>query len=479
MGVRPDHRLHALLAGLLALAGCIQEGEPPPVGRLHFPTAIGLSDDHRFLYVANSNFDLRYNTSSLHAYSLEVLNDGLDAQACAEDAADRCGVIPVEDARDDLTALDIAPLSGLLVSEVYIGSYASGLGVGRRAGGERLYLSVRSDANLTFVDVGADGRFSCGEGPANAGAPYECAPEFRRGNDETATLRDITLPSDPVGIHVGPLSDIVTGGGTVLPEANYVMLAHRDGRASLFFDEQAGFDVAPRLVHTIGGLPAELVGLTVDPVTKLAWAPSAFVPVVGRVGVAFDGATDEPDRSFLFNAGELAVRGVDTGSASVGDTRAVRFDPRPDVRRAYVLSRLPRAMLTIDVDDSSGRLDVEGIVELGAGPSRFEVEHFTDEGRTLAFISCFDAGDLYVVDVDLQQLVGIVRGLGGPFEIAVDARSVGRRRAYVLDFAQSVIRVLDLEGTLDCLSDPGAVVESCSPRQVGVLGRPVAVRELR
>ncbi len=482
MGPRPHHILRRATAIFLLFLGigCDQSGEPPPPARLNFPIAIGISPDQQVLFIANSNFDLAFNSSSLQAYSLSVLNDSLDAQACSEDVADRCGVIPVEDARDDLASLDIEPISGLLLSEVYIGSYASGMGVGTRAGGgHRVYLPVRSDANLTFVDVDTSGRLSCGEGFAAPGAPYACTDAFRQGNDETATVRSIELPSDPVGIHVGPLSDVVTGGGAVLPEANYVMLAHRDGRASLFFDEEAGFDVAPRLIHTIAGLPRELVGLTVDPVTKMAWAPSAFVPLVGRVGVAFDGAVDEPDRSFLFNAGDLVVRGIDTGRSGVGDTRAVRFDPRPDVRRAYILSRLPRAMLTVDIDDSVGELSLTGIVELGLGPSRFEVSHFEAEGRTLAFVSCFDAGDLYVIDVDLQRLIGIARGIGGPFEIAIDSVTPGRRRIYVLDFRQSVVRVLDLEPTLDCLSDPATTVESCSPRQIGVLGRPVSVQELR
>ena len=92
-----------------------------------------------------------------------------------------------------------------------------------------------------------------------------------------------------------------------------------------------------------------------------------------------------------------------------------------------------------------------------------------------------------MVDLDLGRLVGIVRGLGGPFELTVDAE---RERIYVLDFRQSVIRVIDLAPMFACLDrgealecggdspDPACTAE-CSPVQLGVVGRPVAVEELR
>lgn len=480
----------AVLALALALGpsglGCGGGGATPPPGRIHFPTAVTMSpvDDalgaSRFLFVASSNFDLRFVHGSLAVYDLEILNASLDSQACRNEDADRCGILPAEDDRDDLAGLGIVPVPGLLVSEVHTGSYSAGLTIAEARASDaawRLYMPVRSDANLTFVDVAADGRLRCGDDFAVAGAPYECRQAFRSGDDVTANARGIALPPDPLAIQVGPLSDLVTGAD---PGAGtYVLLAHRAGALSLFFDAPTGDSARPVLVHTLSGFPDELADVAFDPTTKLAWMPSAFDPFVARAGVAFDGATASPERSYLFDAGVLRVSSaVDTGTATRGDTRAIRFDPRPDRRRAYVISRRPRALLTVDIDDSAGKIEVNDIIPVGLGPSKIELALFpTPAGeRLLAFVSCFDSRDLYVIDVDAGLLVGVVRAIGGPFDLAVD---VPRQRLYVTDFRQSVMRVFDLSGALDCLDPNSAAVGGCAPRPLGVVGRPVAVEELR
>ena len=471
------------------VSGCDNTGEPPPVGRLVFPIAVAISPDGNHLFVANSNFDLRYNAGSLHSYDLSVLNTALDQVLMACDPTENeCGIIPMEDERDDL--LDgIEPVAGLLVDQVRIGSYVDGMAIAPRGDGARIYMPVRSEANLTYLQSNAVGCFDCGAAidcTVNRDAlGRACTDDHRRGDDEAATLRDIALPADPVGVTVGPLRDIVRGDSTDPGDGSYVLFAHRDGRASLFFDQAEGDDDAPVLVHTLAGLPTELVDITVEPSTQLAWLPSALNPVVGRVGIAFDGATMEPERSYLYNAGDLFVRGVDTGTVTRGDTRVVRFDPRPGVQRAYILSRRPRALLVADTSDTISNVEVIDAIEVGFGPSRLEVVSFArgtaedpDAERTLAFISCYDSRDVYAIDVDLGRLVGIVRGLGGPFELAVDAP---RERLYVLDFRSSVIRVIDLAPMFDCLDDRNPTMREaeCSPRQLGVVGRPVAVTELR
>ncbi len=492
--MRPTARPPGILLLVAALlGGCTNEGEPPPVGRLVFPIALGLSPSGEHLFVANSNFDLRYNAGSLQSYDVDVLNQELD-RACRDvppSERDACGIIPEEDVRDDLTEA-IRPVQGLLVDQVRIGSFADGMAVAPYGDAARVYLPVRSDANLTYVDV-VGGQFDCGPG-----APDElgrrCDDAHRRGEDEAATLRGIELPADPVGVAVGPLADVVSPDRTA-PEGNYVLFAHRDGRASLFFDEPEGDSTAPVLVHTLSGLPSELVDITVDPRTRVAWAPSAREPVLARVGIAFDGATREPDRSFLFDAGGAYLSGIDTGSASRGDTRLLRFDPRPEVERAYILARRPRALLIADTSDASAAVPVLDVVPVGFGPSRLEIATIDvsdpeDDAsppmlRTLAFVSCFDTRDLYVIDVDLGELVGIVRSLGGPFELVVDP---GRGkpseggygpRVYVADFRTSVVRVVDLGPMAACLRGATPDDGECSPQLLGVVGRPVAVRELR
>ena len=478
-----DTLVPTLLAVLSAALGCGSDGAPPPPGRIYFPIALEVSDDFDgdgrgdFLVVANSNFDLRYNSGSLQTYDLEAIDRGLEenCRPLSPDERSECGIIAVEDAREDLGD-SITPVGGLIASEVLVGSFADGLGLVPSGDGARAYLPVRSEGDLSYVDMSAEGVLTCGGSQDSTnltGGRHECTDTFRGAEAGASSEEGLLVPPDPVALVVGPRADRLPG-----VEGNYIVMAHRGGRLSLFWETATG--ARPQLVDTLEGLPNELVEIEADPVDGSLWVATAFDPVVPRVGVALGQTIDN---SFLFRASDLAVTGIDTGGAGLGDTRVVRFDPRPDVRRAYVLSRRPRAVLSVDVDGSVGALDVRAQIPVGFGPSRMEVAQFPDpadpaaDGFTLAFVTCFDSRDLYVIDLDAERLVGIVRSLGGPFELAVD---VARRRVYVGDFRSSVVRVLDLDPMFDCLT-AGAdrdVSMECSPQVLGFVGRPRAVQEL-
>lgn len=471
-----DTVLPALLLAVSA-AACGSDGAPPPPARIYFPIALNVSEDFDadgfgdFLLVANSNFDLRYNSGSLQSYDLEAVNAALDSH-CGGEGVDgsECGVIPTEDPRDDLNE-EIRPFDGLIASEVLVGSFADGLAVAPSGDGSRVYLPIRSEGDLSYVDMSSAGVLSCGASADSTAldpdARHECADTFRGAEAGASNEAGLLVPPDPVAAVVGARASRLPGA-----EGNYIVMAHRGGRMSLFWETATG--ARPQIVDTIEGLPNELVEVAEDPFDGSLWVATAFDPVVPRVGIALG---NTPDSSFLFRASDLAVSGIDTGDASLGDTRVVRFDPRPDVRRAYVLSRRPRAVLSVDVDGSVGALDIRAQIPVGAGPSRMEVTHFADRDLTLAFVTCFDSRDLYVIDLDAERLVGIVRSLGGPFELAVDE---ARERVYVGDFRSSVLRVLDLKPMFDCLTNVPDRPEGqeCSPTQLGFVGRPRAVQEL-
>src|SRR5690606_11630749 len=129
-------------------AGCSldNEGVPPERASINFPLMLTLSpapapgEPPAFLFVANSNFDLRFNAGSVQSFRLDDIAD-----AVAE-----CDDPPC-------TFEDISPF---LQDEVLIGSHASGMALSPE--GDRLYLAIRSDRNLTFIDVDPSGDLSCG-----------------------------------------------------------------------------------------------------------------------------------------------------------------------------------------------------------------------------------------------------------------------------------------------------------------------------
>ena len=465
----------ASLGGGLVVSGCSSDGSPPPPGRLYFPTTVGLSPDFDadgasdFLVVANSNFDLRYRAGSLQTYDLDVLDERLEEHCSMLPPDDRenCGIIPVQDNRDDLGD-SITPVVDLLVAEALIGSYVSGQAIAPSAAGARIYLPVRSDENLTYVDLSPDGSLFCGDpDPSNDfddSGRHECTDAFREAEPSD---QDVATPPDPVALMVAPRSQKIPGA-----EGNYIVMAHRGGRMSLLWETAEG--ARPQVVDVLDGFPVAMSDVAMDPVTQLLWEATIFDPVIPRVGVAL-GETQED--SFLFRSSDAVVAGTVDTATDGADTREIRFDPRPDVRRAYVLSRQPRAVLVVDVDQSVGSLAVRDQIPVGFGPSRIAVTEFED-GRVLAFVTCFDSRDLYVIDVDAGLQVGIVRNLGGPYELAVD---VPRRLVYVGDFRSSVLRVLDLEPMFDCLDDTDFTASGdgeCSPVPLGFVGRPRAVQEL-
>ncbi|MFW6066720.1 MAG: YncE family protein [Myxococcota bacterium] len=454
--------------GLLAATavGCLDNpGSDPQPGRLSFPIgmdAADLDDDGRIdqLFVANANFDLRFNAGSVHGYDIDRLLE------CASDCSSRDGCVIVPD--DSMDAEDLVltahPCPGVLESEVLIGSFASALQLSPRE--DRLYVSVRSDSNLTFVDVSPDGALSCG---GEAGTRHRCDDSFRLRDEAAAPGRDLELPLDPVGLQVGVLADLPSISAS--PDDDFIVVAFRDGRAGLFVeraDEQGRR--LPVLVDVIEGLPSGLQTVRWQSATQTAWLPSSSEPLVGRVGV---GAADpeDPSDAFLFNAGSVGLSGIDTGSSDAGDTRDMAFDSA-DPSRAYLLSRSPEALLTVDLDSTGNLLAIDRATDLCLGPSRVEVPRIA--GRSVAFVSCFDSDALYVIDPARGKLLGVATGGSGPFVMEVDSV---RERLFLADFTSSVIRVLDLRPLTRCLR--GEAADECAPRQVAILGIPRPVEQLR
>jgi hypothetical protein len=486
-------------------------GEDLPAGLMSFPIAIELSVDEdaegkpKSLYVTSSNFGLQWNSGNVQAYDLDkaleaiqtgcigagvdnaCLQDNFDGNindpSCVCDPAmdanctaippDRCSVIPANlRFRDPGAALRLIPVEGLIRGEVSIGSFSDGMGLS--TDGRRIYIPVRSDANLTFVDVDEEGRLSCG---GAFGEPQTCSSSYRTGSAELVNPTvDLSLPADPVDVYVGDLAaDFATDPEDPAFRGDYILMAHREGRASMFFDQFRPGGPAPqkrpRLAATIDDLAPEQVTITYEPGAKRAWIPSAEVPAIIRVGIGIDG---DLTQSYLFDAGPLIVSGLDRGSSN----RDIRFDPRPGRNLAYIVSRSPAALVVARSDVAGGDLSMVGQIPTCGDPSRVQVAEVPARGDTvvLAFVSCFLSRNVQVIDADALQGLTILTNISGAFEFAIDAP---RRLMYIADFSTSVIRVADLQPILDCLESTSAdEAKECAPTLIGLVGLPQPVSEL-
>ncbi len=492
--------------------GCARTtGENLPAGLMSFPIAIELSVDEdaegkpRFLYVTSSNFALQWNSGNVQSYDLDkvlkaiqtgcigagVANSCLEADfqgninepacicdpvnddSCTAIPPDRCSVVPADlRFRDPGAALRLIPVEGLIRGEVSIGSFSDGMGLS--TDGKRIYVPVRSDANLTFIDVDDEGRLSCG---GAFGEPHTCSSTYRTGSSELVNpTLGLNLPADPVDVFVGDLAaDFATDPDDPAFRGDYILMAHREGRASMFFDQfrPGGPEPQkrPRLAATIDNLAPEQVTITYEPGAKRAWIPSAEVPAIVRLGIGIDG---DPTQSYLFDAGTLFVSGLDQGRSN----RDIRFDPRPGRNLAYIVSRSPEALVVARSDVAGGDLSMVGQIPTCGDPSRVQIAEVPARGDTvvLAFVSCFLSRNVQVIDTDALQGLTILTNISGAFEFAIDAP---RRLMYIADFSSSVLRVADLQPILDCLDSTSAdETKECAPRLIGLVGLPQPVSEL-
>ncbi len=492
--------------------GCARTtGEDLPAGLMSFPIAIELSVDEdaegkpKYLYITSSNFALQWNSGNVQSYDLDKVLEALQtgcigagvANACLQAdfegnvnepecvcdpvnddnctpiPPDRCSVVPANlRFRDPGAALRLIPVEGLIRGEVSIGSFSDGMGLS--TDGRRIYVPVRSDANLTFIDVDEEGQLRCG---GEFGQLHTCSSTYRTGSAELVNPTvDLSLPADPVDVYVGDLAaDFATEPDDPAFRGDYILMAHREGRASMFFDQfrPGGPEPQkrPRLAATIDNLAPEQVTITYEPGAKRAWIPSAEVPAIIRLGIGIDG---DPTQSYLFDAGPLFVSGLDRGRSN----RDIRFDPRPGRNLAYIVSRSPEALVVARSDVAGGDLSMIAQIPTCGDPSRVQIAEVPARGDTviLAFVSCFLSRNVQVIDADLFQGLTILTNISGAFEFVIDAP---RRLMYVADFSTSVIRVADLQPIIDCLESTSAdESKECAPKLIGLVGLPQPVSGL-
>lgn len=521
MGSRfgPQGALIRIALGFLLISGtvstgCVNKtGEALPAGLMSFPIAIELSTDQyedgrpKFLYVTSSNFALQYDSGNVQSYDIDKLVDAIltgcvgagvrqfclerDFQGdvndpecfcdpatdadCVAIPPDRCSVVPSEVEFRNIgdAALRLIPVDDLVLGEVKIGSFSDALGVS--TDGRRVYVPVRSDANLTYIDVNEEGQLSCG---GEFGQRHTCTGPYRSGSAEQVNPTvELSLPSDPVDVHVGDLAaDFAPPDNPDDPafRGDYILMAHREAKASMFFDQfrPGGPEPQkrPRLAATIDELAPEQVTITYEPGAKRAWIPSAEVAAIVRLGIAIDG---DPTQSYLFDAGPLFVSGLDRGF----NNRDIRFDPRSDRTLAYIVSRSPEALIVAQSDVAGGDLSMLGQVPTCSDPSRVQVATVPARGEEvlLAFVSCFLSRRVQVIDADKLQGITLLTNISGAFEFVLDGP---RLLMYTADFSTSVLRVADLRPLVECLEGGSTAPEECAPRLLGLVGFPQPVSEL-
>jgi DNA-binding beta-propeller fold protein YncE len=451
------------LAGLALLPACglNQQGVPPPHDRIAYPSSALVDPDGRWLYVVNSNSDLRYNNGTLVAVNLDLaagdrpsggnatrwsLCPQVDYVRPANDTGDPCCWDRLD---HNVLNCDERPYVSV-DSTIEIGSFGSGMAFqafdkcvpGSKDG--RLFIGVRGNSSITYVDTGRvnvggveQPTFSC----RPAGGDREACAVTR--TTSTPSGVPTLLPDEPYALafdkdlnllYVGHLKGDIAHAGT--------------GGISVFDVSQTGPDQPPIFLRPSGSfLPADgngffgVTSLTLN--ARAIYASSRYVPlVVGVIPVNTTAASCTPSQQgrdvLLLGNGVSFATALPGG----GETRGIEFLP-PETQRAFVLQRFPPALVGFDIAPGHGNLPSD-VLETCTSPT-FLQQFDSGEGARL-FVTCFESGQIYVFDPYVPRLIGVVDAGRGPAGLAFAPAAPGsaERRAYVVGFGHSNVSVLDL-----------------------------------
>src|SRR6185369_16833631 len=327
--MRPLLRLAALSALLLNACYPPGDGKAPPLDEIYFPTGLALDGQTlntdgapRYLYLANSDFDLQYRSSSLISYDLDRLSgiiprscntsaDCPDDEACDAPGAERlpddvdskrtpsyycvaptlsaggalrvCGDVGEHDPAEAVLypgrckSIDAIPLK---VDSVGIGAFASDV-IWRKncasddqaCSSSRLFIPVRGDSTLHWIDVkkiqdpateppvpGMPYQLDCGQ---NNGDEEGCDAAHRSGDNPDDNDDHLEQNPEPFGV------DATENGEFV------VVTDQTTGTVSLYHDEGIK---GPMLVNIASGLPFAPIGVAAVPKPTFADPTTDYAP---------------------------------------------------------------------------------------------------------------------------------------------------------------------------------------------------------
>lgn len=463
--------VRALLLAVVLAAGCRvsldDPGTEPKAAEFYFPAGLALDPGNRFLYVTNNNADLRFGGGTVQMVDL-------DRFACALEAfRDPKGAAPAgcTTAADDAAACQPDLLDPTLVNcdeprfiladaTVKVGNFAGNLVVQPRgAETRRLFVAVRGDPSVTFIDVDlsrapARGTLSCVDDPAQLAAdpsptPPGCAQSHLlqtwhcTGQPGCAESQPETIPIEPFSLALQETKDarrllvshLAAGQVSLIDVSEMPVLEHVS--PPLFptdaSNRRSAFALAPRDPADLGTLWYLTSGLTPRVVTFRVDEKGTIVPSVDfTLAGAYAAGNDARQIVFDEGGGRAFITQNNPPSVAVLDTRELEGSTTPS---------LPQNRVTdiIDVCHAPSTMSLVSVLVPGApgAPPR---------RQSRLFVACYLANQVVVIDPELPQVLDIIPVGRGPNQVVIDEQ---RAVAYVANFSEWTIGVIDLRAGSD------------------------------
>ncbi len=481
--------LLAACAWLPAACGLNQEGVPPPSDAIAYPASAVMDGSGNWLFVTNSNADLRYNDGTLITLSLNRAADDRDPNGASFSTWKECPSVSYPNPRSDdphfccwdalnherdtlncderyYIGPDDRPGSG--DGNVRIGSFAAGMVLQHRRcptlpapcssvctetaetmrQDDRLLLGVRGDTSLTFIDVEASAQ------PKTTPPRLKCSSEARgfpacddshRVNQTGSALAGpsddpdpppVTLPDEPYALAVDELRGLLfighLTGNTARPFTGGFTLfdVTPKGEAPLDTPRLIAPFQSPFSPNSVGSVGVTALSFLDDNV----YAASRYAPQVARLGTTI--ACPQPGNTVR----EIAAfpDGTFYNSPLTGaETRGIAFFQGTD--RAFVLQRTPPALI--------GFLGTQptDVLETCGSPTfldKYSPDATDPDGPDARlFVTCFADGEIYVFDPAVPRLVKSFIVGRGPAGLVFDR---DKQVAYSVNFGDNDIAVIDL-----------------------------------
>jgi hypothetical protein len=419
------------LCALIASCTASAEDVRAPEDELFFPSGLAVSppgNRARTLFIANSNSELRFDSGSIAVVSLDrvkmIVDDwvvaqpgetAIAAEGCEEDPEHRETLVC------DTVASDILRRG----AGVRIGNFATDIAVQDFTRGDaiklRVFVPTRGDPSIAWADYDGD-KLTCADeqGYVQCDDAHRLAsmfndPDERPIQDEPFSVYAATQPADPLdpsgalrGFAV--VTHLTTGGITLIdaPEDGTVQLS--DIVNGLFAPDTSG------LFGTTG-----VAGIKPGGGDDLIYVGSRSED---RIQTLTIGRPENRTPPYLLPASHFFLDAVG-GNPLVGDsvdTRGIRFSP--DGQRLYVVNRHPPSLQIYDTSvgpTGVPRHDAIAATDVCRQVSSVAVMRTgTDmDPQERAFVTCFQDGEVYVIDPAGQSMVEDIITVGrGPYAIA-------------------------------------------------------------
>ena len=519
----------------LAVSGCFlgDTTVPPPVDTFYYPTGLVRSPGGSTLYVTNSDFDLQYEGGTIFALDLTKLRPQLGTllaslrtvgspQTRTVDAA--CvGVCsgadhPSPSCRNTNSVLNPGPCLAIPLSKaigdnlpaVSIGAFASGAVLVKRPNSTteaRLFVPVRGDPSITFVDVTNDedsqspgaftGKLQCTSGGSLNGA--RCTNDHLIGIAPFESTRSITLPTEPVGVAVSE-----DGSAIVVAHQTQQSVSLSINRWPASVNTMNENSDKPTLEFVLGNLPTGPTEVVTVPIPKLFKARVELpIPTIDyqpgflvtyRAAAVVDLVRVHKNESgtarpFLSRSNETVI----SVNADGKDSRGIALDPsaRQGCEDAcsgdpaclltctkvpidiYIANRTPPSLLVGRIETTTtpegsttptgafDRVLITDSIPLAQGASKLVVGDVIDpEGKPSrrVFTAAFDSRLVFSYDPQARRVDAIIKTGRGPHALAFDHDDAengtpepggkaqkGHAFLYIGHFTDSYLGVVDLD----------------------------------